>query len=165
MGLAQVKALDNIQEFEFDDEVAEQVQGLQEKGNVKVTAIIQPEKKNSLKSEFVMAFTSNLRALAELNISQSELKVITYILEIMEYGNLISLNQSQIARDLDMKKSNMSVIFKKLKQKKILIEDEDKNLYMNANIFAKGLNHKMKKEKRDSLNRSKISTDIISQSF
>ena len=50
-----------------------------------------------------MAFTSNLRALAELNISQSELKVITYILEIMEYGNLISLNQSQIARDLDMK--------------------------------------------------------------
>ncbi|MFL0258184.1 hypothetical protein ACJH0U_25630, partial [Escherichia coli] len=117
MGLAQVKALDNIQEFEFDDEVAEQVQGLQEKGNVKVTAIIQPEKKNSLKSEFVMAFTSNLRALAELNISQSELKVITYILEIMEYGNLISLNQSQIARDLDMKKSNMSVIFKKLTEK------------------------------------------------
>ena len=103
MGLAQVKALDNIQEFEFDDEVAEQVENLQEKGNVKVTAIIQQEKKNSLKSEFVMAFTSNLRALAELNISQSELKVITYILEIMEYGNLISLNQSQIARDLDMK--------------------------------------------------------------
>jgi hypothetical protein len=28
-----------------------------------------------------------------------------------------------------------------------LIEDEDKNLYMNANIFAKGLNHKMKKKK------------------
>ena len=37
MGLAQVKALDNIQEFEFDDEVAEQVENLQEKGNVKVT--------------------------------------------------------------------------------------------------------------------------------
>ena len=45
MGLAQVKALDNIQEFEFDDEVAEQVENLQEKGNVKVTAIIQQEKK------------------------------------------------------------------------------------------------------------------------
>ena len=60
-----------------------------------------------------MAFTSNLRALAELNISQSELKVITYILEIMEYGNLISLNQSQIARDLDMKKIKHVSYFQK----------------------------------------------------
>ena len=44
MGLAQLKDLNNIQEFEFDEEVADQVESLQEKGNVKVTAIIQPEK-------------------------------------------------------------------------------------------------------------------------
>ena len=42
---------------------------------------------------------------------------------------------------------------------------KDKNLYMNANIFAKGLNHKMKKEKRDDLRRSQSSSDFISQSF
>ncbi|MGS4664346.1 hypothetical protein [Citrobacter farmeri] len=122
--------------------------------------------KTSFKNEFVIAFTDNLEKLAfELNVSNAELRVITYILKRMEFGNLISLKQNAIAEKIGMKTANMSVIFKKLKQKKILIEDEDKNLYMNANIFAKGLNHKMKKEKRDSLNRSKISTDIISQSF
>ena len=164
MGLAQVKDLNNIQEFEFDDEVAEQVENLQEKGNVKVTAIIQQEKKNSLKSEFVMAFTSNLRALAELNISQSELKVITYILEIMEYGNLISLNQSQIARDLDMKKSNMSVIFKKLTKKGVLIKEKG-HLFMNSNLFAKGLNHKLNTERRENLKTAQFENDKFTRSF
>ncbi|MDI7120333.1 DNA-binding protein, partial [Escherichia coli] len=80
-------------------------------------------------------------------ISQSELNVITYIIEIMKYGNLISLNQSQIARDLDMKKSNMSVIFKKLTEKGVLIKVIG-HLFMNSNLFAKVLNHKLITERR-----------------
>lgn len=69
-----------------------------------------------------MAFTSNLRALAELNISQNELKVITYILEVMEFGNLISINQTSIAKELGLHKSNVSYTFKRLVEKNILIK-------------------------------------------
>ncbi|MFL0232737.1 replication/maintenance protein RepL, partial [Escherichia coli] len=98
------------------------------------------------------------------NISQSELKVITYILEIMEYGNLISLNQSQIARDLDMKKSNMSVIFKKLTEKGVLIKEKG-HLFMNSNLFAKGLNHKLNTERRENLKTAQFENDKFTRSF
>ncbi|WP_069730114.1 hypothetical protein [Pantoea brenneri] len=91
--------LADILDFEFSDDNVTEINKLQEKGDVKVTTIINSEKKVSLKDQFVMAFTSNLRALAELNISQNELKVITYILEVMEYGNLISINQTAIAKE------------------------------------------------------------------
>lgn len=130
------------------------------------TYVDDKNKKTSFKNEFVIAFTDNLEKLAfELNVSNAELRVITYILKRMEFGNLINLKQSAIAEKIGMKPANMSLIFKKLKDKKILIEDEDKNLYMNANIFAKGLNHKMKKEKRDDLHKSQSSSNFISQSF
>lgn len=126
----------------------------------------QDTKKVSFKNEFVIAFTDNLEKLAfELNVSNAELRVITYILKRMEFGNLVNLKQSAIAEKVGMKPANMSLIFKKLKAKKILIEDEDKNIYMNANIFAKGLNHKMTREKRDDLNKSKVTSDFITQSF
>ena len=69
-------------------------------------------KSNCKKADFVLAFTSNLRQLAELNISQNELKVITYILEVMEFGNLICINQSAIAKELGLAKSNVSYTFK-----------------------------------------------------
>lgn len=122
--------------------------------------------KTTFKNEFVIAFTDNLEKLAfELNVSNAELRVITYILKRMEFGNLINLKQSAIAEKIGMKAANMSLIFKKLKEKKILVEDEDKNLYMNANIFAKGINHRMKEDKRKSLKKSMLSSDVITQSF
>ncbi|MDF6720112.1 DNA-binding protein, partial [Escherichia coli] len=86
--------IDNVLDFDLSLNTVEEINKMQEKGDVKVTTIVQNEKKVSLKDQFVMAFTSNLRALAELNISQNELKVITYILEVMEFGNLIRINQT-----------------------------------------------------------------------
>ena len=91
-------------------------------GTVKVTQTFNLDKKATVKADFVLAFTSNLRQLAELNISQNELKIITYILEIMEFGNLICINQSAIAKELGLAKSNVSYTFKKLRSKNILIE-------------------------------------------
>ena len=92
--------------------------------------------KATVKADFVLAFTSNLRQLAELNISQNELKVITYILEVMEFGNLICINQSAIAKELGLAKSNVSYTFKKLRNKNILIENNG-HLFMNSSLFQK----------------------------
>lgn len=114
--------IDNVLDFDLSLNTVEEINKMQEKGDVKVTTIVQNEKKVSLKDQFVMAFTSNLRALAELNISQNELKVITYILEVMEFGNLISINQTSIAKELGLHKSNVSYTFKRLVEKNILIK-------------------------------------------
>ncbi|MCC6091289.1 replication/maintenance protein RepL, partial [Escherichia coli] len=116
--------IDNVLDFDLSLNTVEEINKMQEKGDVKVTTIVQNEKKVSLKDQFVMAFTSNLRALAELNISQNELKVITYILEVMEFGNLISINQTSIAKELGLHKSNVSYTFKRLVEKNILIKKD-----------------------------------------
>lgn len=156
--------LADILDFEFSDENVTEINKLQEKGDVKVTTIVNTEKKVSLKDQFVMAFTSNLRALAELNISQNELKVITYILEVMEYGNLISINQTAIAKELGLHKSNVSYVFKKLVAKNILIK-ENGHTFMNSNLFAKGLNHKLNEERRSNLRTAQKSDDNFKDTF
>lgn len=156
--------LADILDFEFSEDNVTAINNLQQKGDVKVTTIVNSEKKVSLKDQFVMAFTSNLRALAELNISQNELKVITYILEIMEYGNLISINQTAIAKELNLHKSNVSYVFKKLIAKNILIKHNG-HTFMNSNLFAKGLNHKLTEEKRANLKTAQKSDDNFKDTF
>lgn len=162
--LKEHKSLEDIMDFDFSSENIEEINKIQEKNNVKVTTIINPEKKVSLKDQFVMAFTSNLRALAELNISQNELKVITYILEVMEYGNLISINQTAIANELGLHKSNVSYVFKKLVSKNILIK-ENGHTFMNSNLFAKGLNHKLTEERRNNLKTAQKKDKNFKHSF
>ncbi|WP_206108893.1 replication/maintenance protein RepL, partial [Pantoea brenneri] len=101
---------------------------------------------------------------AELNISQNELKVITYILEVMEYGNLISINQTAIAKELGLHKSNVSYVFKILVAKNILIK-ENGHTFMNSNLFAKGLNHRLSEEKRSNLRKAQKSDDKFKDTF
>ncbi|HDX2587281.1 replication/maintenance protein RepL [Escherichia coli] len=156
--------IDNVLDFDLSLNTVEEINKMQEKGDVKVTTIVQNEKKVSLKDQFVMAFTSNLRALAELNISQNELKVITYILEVMEFGNLISINQTSIAKELGLHKSNVSYTFKRLVEKNILIK-KDGHTFMNSNLFAKGLNHSMNEERRANLRSAQVESEHFKRSF
>lgn len=156
--------LNNVLDFDLSLETVEEVNKLQEKGDVKITTIVQNDKKITLKEQFVMAFTSNLRALAELNISQNELKVITYILEVMEYGNLISINQTSIAKELGLHKSNVSYAFKKLVQKNILVK-KDGHTFMNSNLFSKGLNHNLNEERRANLRSAQVEDENFKRTF
>ena len=156
--------IDNVLDFDLSLNTVEEINKMQEKGDVKVTTIVQNEKKVSLKDQFVMAFTSNLRALAELNISQNELKVITYILEVMEFGNLISINQTSIAKELGLHKSNVSYTFKRLVEKNILIK-KDGHTFMNSNLFAKGLNHSMNEERRANQRSAQVENEHFKRSF
>ena len=54
----------------------------------------------------------------------------------MEFGNLICINQSAIAKELGLAKSNVSYTFKKLRSKNILIE-KNGHLFMNSSLFQK----------------------------
>ena len=97
--------------------------------------------------DYVHMFTKNFQQLAELDISKNELKVIARILNIMEFGNCFHISQAKLCRDLDIKKSNMSLVFKKLKKKGIII-DKDGDLFMNSNIFLKGQAHSINAKQR-----------------
>lgn len=143
-----------LKNFEIEESKKQEMAKLIEGGGtVKVTQTFNLDKKATVKADFVLAFTSNLRQLAELNISQNELKVITYILEVMEFGNLISINQTVIAKELGVAKSNISYTFKKLRSKNILIENNG-HLFMNSALFQKGLSHSLTTERRDNLKKS-----------
>ena len=154
-----------LKDFEIEEsKKAEMAKLIEGGGTVKVTQTFNLDKKATVKADFVLAFTSNLRQLAELNISQNELKVITYILEVMEFGNLICINQSAIAKELGLAKSNVSYTFKRLVEKNILIK-KDGHTFMNSNLFAKGLNHSMNEERRANLRSAQVENEHFKRSF
>lgn len=151
---AAFKSLSEItsNELPLTNKQLEAVNKLAEDGvDLHAVVTIQKEKSVTVKSDFVLAFTDNLEHLASLNIKPTELKVICQILKIMEYGNLINLNQRKLCHNLNMKPSNMSMIFKSLKAKQIIIEDEDKNLFMNSKLFQKGLKQNLSADRNNHL--------------
>ncbi|HEJ9439993.1 TPA: replication/maintenance protein RepL [Proteus mirabilis] len=136
--------------------------------DVKSTTLIQTDKKVSLKiqNEFVITFLDNFdRIITDYKITNSEMRVVLYMLRKMEFGNLLILKQSSVCEALNIKKANMSHIFKSLKDKNILITDEEGNLYINSNIFMKGLPHKLNKEKIRSLRKSQVENEKIKKSY
>lgn len=150
---------DPNKKIEFIEEYAREV-------NIKSTTTIQKDKKLSIQNEFVITFLDNFdKIITDYKITNSEMRVILYMLKKMEFGNLLILKQTSVCDALDIKKANMSNIFKKLKDKKILIEDEDKNLYINSNIFMKGLPHKLNKEKINTLKLSQYEDETIKKSY
>lgn len=145
-----------LKDFEIEEQQKlKMAEAIENGGTIKVTQTFNLDKKATVKADFVLAFTSNLRQLAELNISQNELKIITYILEIMEFGNLICINQSTIAKELNLAKSNVSYTFKKLRNKNILIE-KNGHLFMNSSLFQKGLSHSLTTERRENLKQAQV---------
>lgn len=157
--------LDFADELANNEDVFNEVEKIKEKGDVKATLIIQEDKKISLKNEFVILFLENFdRLITELNLTTTELRVLVFILKKMEYGNLINLNQAAVCNALNMKKSNVSLIFKKLKEKMVLIEDNEKNLYVNSNLVMKGLKHKLDKTRMKNLRTAQVETDHFDRS-
>ncbi|WP_112925016.1 DNA-binding protein [Escherichia coli] len=124
--------------------------------DIKSTTVITKEedKAISFSQPYVFAFTSNFRVFSDLDISKNEFRVLTYILEYMEFGNLINLSQASLCKALNIASGNMSTIFKKLKQKGILV-DHHGHLYINSNIFAKGMSHQLDEKRKEHLSNAR----------
>ncbi|EHU47284.1 putative DNA-binding domain protein, partial [Escherichia coli DEC2E] len=80
---------------------------------IKSTTVISSEEDKAIRfsQPYVFAFTSNFRVFSDLDISKNEFRVLTYILEYMEFGNLINLSQSSLCKALNIASGNMSNIF------------------------------------------------------
>ncbi|EBE9682250.1 hypothetical protein ACNZ8M_004787, partial [Escherichia coli] len=132
--------------------------------NLNAKVYVEKEKKTSLKKDFVITFVENLEALAKLNLKPNEFRIIVEIVKVMEYGNLINLSQSTIAKNLNLAKSNVSYYFKNLKKKNILVE-KDGHVFMNSNIFSKGLAHRLDEEKRKNLRSAQVEDENFKNTF
>lgn len=158
--------IEDITEILNKKKIKDKVDEMQKDGDVKATVLIQSDNKVSIKNDFVILFLENFdRLITQLKLTTTELRVLIYILKKMEYGNLLTLNQKSVCLALDMKSSNVSAVFKKLKEKEVLVFDDEKNMYVNSNLVMKGLKHRLSSEKRDNLKKSQVETDLFDKSY
>lgn len=88
---------------------------------------------------FVIVFLNNLREIIkQYGLNSSELVLLTLVLEKMEFGNLVALNQAKLAEELEVSRQAVNKIFKKFKQNGLFITAEDGSLYVNSQIIVKG---------------------------
>lgn len=150
----------------FTDEERKKINKLQENNTVEATTIIKEKAVRTIKKAYVITFTENWYNIVQhVGITAIELKVIFYIVDKMEYGNLISISQSAIANNINIHKSNVSRTFKNLIAKNVLFKDENGNVFMNSNLFSKGLSTKLNKEKYQNLKNAQITNQHIETAF
>lgn len=107
-----------------------------------INVMIGSKPRQTLAAGFVMTFTDNLRLLADLGITPSEMRLLAFILEAMEYGNLLNLSQAAAGKALGFSKAHMSRLFQSLRAKGVLF-DRGGHTYVNPRLFLKGLPHKL----------------------
>ncbi|EAQ2260629.1 hypothetical protein C4Z15_016240 [Enterobacter hormaechei subsp. xiangfangensis] len=158
--------IEDITEILNRKKIKDKVDEMQQEGDIKATVVIQSDNKVSIKNDFVILFLENFdRLITQLKLTTTELRVLIYILKKMEYGNLLTLNQKSVCVALNMKSSNVSAIFSKLKQKGVLVFDDEKNMYINSNLVMKGLKHRLPADKRENLKRSQLENDLFDKSY
>jgi DNA-binding MarR family transcriptional regulator len=83
-----------------------------------------------------MAFQDGLIEIANLGLSGEQLKVFIYLLAILDFENYIRATQREIANELGMQTPNVSRTFKVLAEHKIIIKDNDSQLYRMNTLYA-----------------------------
>ena len=146
---------------ELNDKTLEAVDDLlgDKKSNINIDVNVKRDKPKVILGQFFIGFAENL---LKLDLKPTEFIVVIYILKMMDYGNLVSLKQSTIAKDLKLDKSAVNRAWKVLISKKVLI-DNDGHIFFNSNFCAKGLSSSLDKERIENLKRSNVSDENIKQ--
>ena len=102
--------------------------------------------------QFFIGFADNL---LNLDLKPTEFKIVIYILKMMNFGNLVSLKQATISKDLAIDKSAVNRAWKELLIKKVLVDVEG-HIFFNSNYCAKGVSSALSKEKIAQLRNSNV---------
>ena len=124
-----VKELLDATKLELDE--------LKVKDSIRLDSSFNQKNKKDFHTQTYIDFTDNFFRVLKSGISQSEMKVLTYIIDKMEFGNLIAIKQSAIAKAIDIPTSNLSRCFKSLLDKNILVKDAEGNVFVNSNVITK----------------------------
>ena len=99
---------------------------------------------------WVMAFLDNFRQLLDAGVTTQEMRIVAYVLDKMEYGNLVCLSQTATAKDFGCSQQAISKHFKSLERRGFFVK-KNGHLFVNSTIFAKGLATRMDQERRQHL--------------
>lgn len=116
---------------------ADLMQEKMDETNAQVNVFVSKSKMPIVNQFVLLFYQSFLFTIDEYNLSRNEIRTVLKILEYTQFGNLIQLSYTKLAKDLNMDKANTSRIIKKLKAASLLIDD-DGNLFLNPQIIAKG---------------------------
>lgn len=92
-------------------------------------------------------------------ISALDFKVLLTVCKYVNYGNVISLTQQNIADDLGIKQSQVSKSFKKLENAGVFYKNKS-SLYLNPNYLAKGDLAKSKESEACKIVRNKLYQEL-----
>lgn len=119
------------------ENIADALQSKMDKTNSKVNTFVVNNKMHTI-NEYVFLFMANLKKIVlYYNLSRNEMLVILQLLEYMKFGNLISVSNSKIARDIGIDPRNMTKLMKRIKETELIIEI-DGNIYFNPHVACKG---------------------------
>lgn len=89
-------------------------------------------------NEFVLMFASIfLQTIDDYKLTRNDIRVVLKIIEYAQYGNLLKMSYSTLAKDLSIDKGDISKSIKRIKNSQLII-DIDGNLYLNPHIICKG---------------------------
>lgn len=132
---------------------AEKLQEKMEEKEFSPNVFVVPDKVHYL-NEFVLIFVANFEIIIEeYSLTKNDIRVIFKILNNMKFGNLISLSNSTLAKELGIDKSNISKIIKKLRKTELIIE-KDGSLFFNPHIATKGNMNEKDEDKKQLLDYS-----------
>jgi len=106
-------------------------------GNIVVKASKQ-KKTMPVINPFVICFHKSLYEIIEtFALSRSAIRLLLLVLDSSALGNLVSINQTHLAKCLGTSKSGISRYMKELKTCGIILET-DRGLFLNPQVISKG---------------------------
>lgn len=85
-------------------------------------AYVSPKRKNGFGKRWVAMSQDALNLLAESNLDGTSFKVLMKLIAMLDFENLLVLNQAEIARELKMQRSHVNRAIKRLLSINILFE-------------------------------------------
>jgi len=114
------------------------IQQKMDETNSNINVITTPSKMPIVNQFVLMFFAAFLSLIDEFKLTRNDIRVILKILEIMQFGNLVRVSWTSLGKSIGITPTNMGRHVKTLKDSKLLIEDEDGNIYLNPQVIAKG---------------------------
>lgn len=89
-------------------------------------------------NEFALMFASVfLQTIDDYKLTRNDIRVVLKIIEYTQFGNLLRMSYTTLAKDLNIHKADISKSIKRIKDSGLIIDIEG-SLYLNPHIICKG---------------------------
>lgn len=141
--------------------VAENLQSTLDENNASANIFIS-KKKMHIINPYVLLFISNFSKIIDnYNLTKNEIRVVLKILELMQFGNLINITWTEVAKELNIEKSNFFKILRRLKNTELIVRINE-HTFFNPHIACKGILKECDENSEQLLN---ISADVLTKDF